>query len=168
MDGLADECFIAYGGPAGHDDQVVLVFDAPDEDTIRARLELDPWTRDGLLGIVAIEPWTIWLGGDEQLDPSRPLHLVSYAPGPRWNPTKSRRQQEAWDAHAEFMDALVAEGIVVMGGPLDDQRALLVMSHDDERALLARLDQDPWVNGVLIIERIEPWRVWLTRRATTA
>jgi uncharacterized protein YciI len=168
MDELADEGFVAYGGPAGRDNEVVLVVDAGDEATVRARLALDPWTRDGLLRAVAVEPWTIWLGRDDCVDAARTLHLVAYVPGPRWDDTKSRRQQDGWDDHAEFMDTLTAERIVIIGGPLDERRALLVMQHDSERVLRTRLDEDPWVDGVLMIDRIEPWRLWLAPRAANA
>jgi hypothetical protein len=66
------------------------------------------------------------------------------------------------------MDTLTAERIVIIGGPLDERRALLVMQHDSERVLRTRLDEDPWVDGVLMIDRIEPWRLWLAPRAANA
>jgi uncharacterized protein len=166
MDGLADEGFVAFGGPAGNQGKVVLIIDAPDEATIRSRLARDPWPAERL-GIVAIDPWTRWLGGDERIDASRTHYLVAYAPGPDWDGTKSRREQEGWDAHAEFIDALVDDGVVVIGGPLDERRALLVMEHDDEAALLARIVRDPWVNRVLTIEAVERWELWLPPRAVS-
>jgi uncharacterized protein YciI len=168
MDALHDEGFIAYGGPAGTENEVVLVVEAPDETTIRARFDLDPWTEAGLLRIAAIEPWTIWLGGDEHLDPTRGLYLVAYAPGPDWDDSKSRREQDGWDAHAQFMDDLADQRVVAVGGPLDERRALLVMQHQDERALRALIDRDPWADGVLRIERVERWALWLAPRARSA
>lgn len=164
MDALSDEGFVVYGGPAGDRNKVVLVFDAPSEPAIRARLALDPSSEAGVLSTVAVEPWAIWLGGDERIDMSHDHYLVAYGPGPDWDPTKERREQHGWDAHAEFMDALVDQGVVAVGGPLDERRALLVMQHDDEQTLRTLLDQDPWVNRVLAIERIEPWTFWLAPR----
>ena len=167
MDRLADDGFVAFGGPAGDHDKVVLVIDAPDEATIRARLALDPWSGHGLLRIVTVDPWTIWLGDDRNVDASRALYLVAYGPGSAWEPAKPRREQDGWDAHAEFIDALVDEGTVVIGGPLDEQRALLVMQRDDEAGLRARILEDPWADSVLTIESIERWTLWLPPRTVT-
>jgi uncharacterized protein YciI len=159
MDALADERFVAFGGPAGNENKVVLVVDAPDEATIRARLALDPWTPAGLLRIVAIEPWTVWLGGDERIDTARArvLYLVAYRPGPAWDHAKPRRDQAGWDAHAAFMDTLTEQRVVIIGGPLDEQRALLVVQLDDEPTVRARLAADPWANSTLDVEYVEPW-----------
>ena len=44
--------------------------------------------------------------------------LVRNVPGPTWDHSKGRREQAGWDAHASFMDALAAEGFVVLGGPV--------------------------------------------------
>ena len=62
------------------------------------------------------------------------------------------------------MDALTDEGVVAVGGPLDEHRALLVVQHADEQALRTRLGEDPWVNRILIIERLERWTLWLPPR----
>jgi uncharacterized protein YciI len=164
MDTLSDEGFVAFGGPAGNRDEVVLAIDAPDEAAIQARLALDPWTEVGLLRVISVDPWAIWLGGDEQIDVSRPLYLVAYGPGAGWDQTRSRREQDGWDAHAEFMDRLAGERVVAVGGPLDERRALLAMQHDDEQILRTLLARDPWVGGVLTVERVEPWSLWLLPR----
>jgi uncharacterized protein YciI len=63
MDGLADEGFVVAGGPLGADERTFLiVFDAEDEDAVRARLAKDPWTAADLLRIRAIDTWEILLG----------------------------------------------------------------------------------------------------------
>jgi uncharacterized protein YciI len=166
MDALAEERFVAFGGPAGDENRVVLAVDAPDGPTTRARLALDPWADAGLLITAAVEPWTIWLGGDERLGvtPPVPLYLAAYAPGPDWEHGKSRRNQAGWEAHAEFMDALVEDGVVVLGGPLDAQRAAVVAHQQDEARLRARLAQDPWHDRILTIEQIARWSLWLPPR----
>jgi uncharacterized protein YciI len=170
MEALANAGFVAFGGPAGSENKFVLVVDGPDEAGIRARLALDPWTPDGLLRTLAIEPWTVWLGGDERVATAgaRALYLVAYRPGPRWDQAKPRREQGGWDAHAAFMDALTEQGVVVIGGPLDEQRALLVVQLDDEQAVRETLTADPWVDSALAIEHVEPWALWLPARAGTA
>ena len=75
--------------------------------------------------------------------------VVTREPGPAWDPAVLTRDQDGWDAHAQFIDDLVDDGVVVLGGPLDGQRALLVMQHDDEDTLRAKLATDPWAGSVL-------------------
>jgi uncharacterized protein YciI len=73
------------------------------------------------------------------------------------------REQVLWDEHARFMDDLVKTGFVVLGGPLEGgRRVLLIVSADDEEALRAKFADDPWIaNGMLTISHVEPWTVLL-------
>lgn len=94
-------------------------------------------------------------------------YLVEQAKGPAWDHSKPRRDQAGWPAHAEFMDALVSEGVVVLGGPIGDgdgDHALLVVDMESESAVRARLAEDPWADDMLTVESVRPWSVWL--RAT--
>ena len=50
--------------------------------------------------------------------------LVKRAHGPSWDPSRPRREQDGWDAHAEFMDRLVEEGFVVLGDGVDTNDVL--------------------------------------------
>jgi uncharacterized protein YciI len=63
MNALVAEDFVVVGGPLGDGSNTLLIVDAPDEATIRARLAADPWVPMGLLMIASIEPWEILLGG---------------------------------------------------------------------------------------------------------
>jgi uncharacterized protein YciI len=94
------------------------------------------------------------------------LFVVEHANGPGYHPGRDRRQQDRWDEHAAFMDALVDDGFVLMGGPLGDgSRVLLVVEALDEAEIRSRLAEDPWEPlHVLTIERIEPWTLWLDGR----
>jgi uncharacterized protein YciI len=90
--------------------------------------------------------------------------LVDRAKGPAWDHSRPRREQEGWDEHAAFMDALVEEGFVVLGGPVgegDGENALLVVEADDEQTVRTRLAEDPWPLDVLTIESVQPWSLWL-------
>jgi uncharacterized protein YciI len=90
--------------------------------------------------------------------------LVKHAPGTRWDPSRPRREQDRWDEHAAFMDALTDEGVIVLGGPVgegDGDYALLVVNLQDEAEIRARLAEDPWADGTLVIASVEPWSVWL-------
>lgn len=46
------------------------------------------------------------------------LFAVILTHGPEWQPSRPLEEQEAWDAHAAFMDSLDAEGFVLLAGPL--------------------------------------------------
>lgn len=75
------------------------------------------------------------------------------------------RQQDRWDAHAVFMDALADDGFVVVGGPLGGgSQILLIINAESEAAIETRLAADPWVPMRLLrIARIEPWEILLGR-----
>jgi len=78
------------------------------------------------------------------------------------------RQQVLWDAHARFMDALAAEGFVVLGGPIGagEEDTLLVIDADSEETLRPRLATDPWTHaGLLEIARVDPWNILLDSRS---
>ena len=91
---------------------------------------------------------------------------VTFGPGPGWDPARPRREQREWDAHAAFMDGLVEEGFVLLGGPIGDgDRVLVAVEAVDEDSVRARFAADPWEPlGILRIERLEPWSLWLDAR----
>ena len=62
MDLLAEEGFVALGGPVGEGDgdNALLVVVAESESALRARLAEDPWGED-MLTIESIRPWSVWL-----------------------------------------------------------------------------------------------------------
>jgi len=93
------------------------------------------------------------------------LFVVINEQGPRWDPARPMREQAGWKEHAAFMNALVDDGTVVLGGPLHKvprHRAMLVLRADDAAALRERLAQDPWIrSGVLQIGELLPWELLL-------
>jgi uncharacterized protein YciI len=86
--------------------------------------------------------------------------------GGQWDWSRDLREQEGWDEHAQFMDSLVDEGFIVLGGPLAGEREILhAVSASSEAAVRARLAQDNWhQNGMLAITSIEPWTILLDGR----
>jgi hypothetical protein len=86
--------------------------------------------------------------------------------GPGWDASRGIREQQAWDEHASFMDGLVDDGFVILGGPLDDgQRTLLMVEARDEQEVVARMGEDPWaLLGLLRIGALERWSIWLDSR----
>jgi uncharacterized protein YciI len=85
--------------------------------------------------------------------------------GPGWDPKRPMREQKGWNEHAAFMDALEAEHLVVLGGPLKNyskHRAMLVVKALDEQALRRRLAEDPWMRtGMLQNVEFYPWEILL-------
>ena len=85
--------------------------------------------------------------------------------GPDWDRSKPMEEQSGWDEHAAFMDGLVDDGFIVLGGPLSDEErvahAIQASSEEEIRATLAR---DPWSGSHLVIDTIDPWTIRL--RAT--
>jgi hypothetical protein len=84
--------------------------------------------------------------------------------GPEWDPSVGMREQREWDEHAEFMDALVADGFVVLGGPLADGRVVLAVSAESEDVIRATLARDPWSESLLRVESIDRWTILLDGR----
>lgn len=76
------------------------------------------------------------------------------------------RQQDAFDKHAEFMDRLVEDGFVILGGPLDDgETALLIVEAAGEAEVMARFDEDPWKPMELLhVGEIRRLAIWLDGR----
>jgi len=91
---------------------------------------------------------------------------VTMIGGAAWDGRRGRRQQAGWDEHAAFMDALVDERFVILGGPVGDgERVLLLVEVAAERDVLARLAADPWARSrVLRIGTVQPWDLWLDGR----
>ena len=86
--------------------------------------------------------------------------------GPRWDDSRGIREQRAWDEHAAFMDGLVDDGFVILGGPIGDgKQTMLVIEATDELEVKQRLGEDPWAPmGLLQIGSLKPWTIWLDGR----
>jgi uncharacterized protein YciI len=86
--------------------------------------------------------------------------------GGPWDWSRGLREQDGWEAHAAFMDSLVDDGFIVLGGPLEDGRDVLhAVSAPSERAIRDRLAEDNWAqNGMLRIKQIEEWTILLRKR----
>ena len=71
--------------------------------------------------------------------------------------------------HASFMDELVDDGFIVLGGPLDDgEHALLIVADADERRVRQRLGTDPWYPmDLLSVGTVQRWTIWLDGRSRT-
>ena len=64
------------------------------------------------------------------------------------------------------MNGLVDSGFVVMGGPvgeIEGDRALVVVEAASEAEVRDRLAGDPWAGGVLSIQSVRLWTIWMDR-----
>ena len=74
-------------------------------------------------------------------------------------------EQADWPAHADFMDRLVDDGFVVLGGPLSDEiRVAHAVEAESEEVVRATLARDPWSGTHLQVEVVEPWTIRLDGR----
>lgn len=92
--------------------------------------------------------------------------LCTLVHGPAWDDERGIRDQDGWDEHAAFMDQLVDDGVVVIGGPVGGGDYTAHLMHGEDRAsVLARLAADPWaVDGHLTVGSLQPWSLWLDGR----
>ena len=85
------------------------------------------------------------------------FHVVVHRSGPEYDRSLPLEEQSGWAEHAAFMDGLVGEGFIVLGGPLADEyrvvHAVEAESEDEIRATLAR---DPWSESHLVIDVDRP------------
>ena len=95
-----------------------------------------------------------------------PVFTVTMVSGPGWEDGRPRREQAGWTGHADFMDRLVAEGFVLLGGPIGTgEHVLLAVEAADADEIARRLGPDPWLaSGHLLIGQIQPWTIWLDGR----
>lgn len=95
---------------------------------------------------------------------------VTLLRGPSWDQSRGIREQRGWDAHAAFMDGLVEDGFILLGGPVGDRRQTLhVVAAADEQEVRRRLAEDPWARAELLaIGSIEPWELWLDFRTAAS
>jgi hypothetical protein len=85
--------------------------------------------------------------------------------GPQWDPSQPLERQSGWPAHAQFMDGLVADGFVVLGGPLaDETRVVLAVEAELEAEVRATLARDPWSETHLVVEAVDAWTIRLDGR----
>jgi len=84
--------------------------------------------------------------------------------GPDYDHSQPLEQQSGWEEHAAFMDGLVEDGFVVLGGVLGDEvrtaHAVEAASEDEVRE---RFAQDPWSGSHLVVDSIDPWTIRLQR-----
>ena len=83
--------------------------------------------------------------------------------GPAWDDSRPMEQQAGWGAHARFMEGLADDGFLILVGPLEGTReVLLVVRAESAAEIERRLSTDPWVaNGLLALKQVAPWQIRL-------
>jgi uncharacterized protein YciI len=85
--------------------------------------------------------------------------------GPEFDRSRHLAEQSGWPEHAAFMDGLVEDGFIVLGGPLaDDGRVAHAVEAASPEAVRETLARDPWSETHLRVESIEPWTIRLDSR----
>ena len=92
--------------------------------------------------------------------------LTFSSAGPNRDFSKDTRTQPFWDEHATFIDQLVADGFILMGGPLvDEGGSFLIVNAENESEVREKLKNDPWfMHGILKLESIKRWQIFIDAR----
>ena len=61
IDRLVAEGFILKGGPLVDEGGSLLIFNAEDENEVRAKLKNDPWSKQGILKLESVKRWQIFI-----------------------------------------------------------------------------------------------------------
>jgi uncharacterized protein YciI len=95
---------------------------------------------------------------------ARPERFLAYSTaGSQRDLARDAREQPHWDEHAAFIDGLVAEGVIQLGGPLDEEGGgFLVVVARDEAEARERLRCDPWyAHNILSLVWVKRWRIFI-------
>jgi hypothetical protein len=85
--------------------------------------------------------------------------------GPEFDRSRPLEEQSGWSEHAAFMDGLVDDGFIVLGGPLaDDGRVAHAVQAHSPQAVRETLARDPWSETHLRVDTIDPWTIRLDAR----
>jgi len=93
------------------------------------------------------------------------FHVVVTRSGPEYDPSLPMDRQIWWPEHASFMNGLVDNGFIVLGGPLgDEHRVVHAVEAESEEEVRATFACDPWSETHVRLERVEPWTIVLDAR----
>jgi uncharacterized protein YciI len=92
------------------------------------------------------------------------FHVIVRQAGPQFDPVLPLDRQSGWQEHAAYMDSLVEQGHIVLGGPLPKARVAHAMEAESEEEVRAIWARDPWHESHLILVSVEPWDIRLDGR----
>lgn len=86
-------------------------------------------------------------------------HVLQYARGPAWDPTRPLLEQPLLEPHVEYMAGLMAKGVLLYGGPYTDDTGgmavVRVATLEEAQAIAA---DDPAVQNGLFVYALKAWR----------
>jgi uncharacterized protein len=90
-------------------------------------------------------------------------------PGKHWNPDLGVREQEYWDEHARFMDALFDAGQIILAGPFaDSSGSMVILNCEGTDAARMIFQEDPWAKqDILVAREFREWNIFLDGRDRT-
>jgi len=91
------------------------------------------------------------------------IFAVTRIRGRAWNQAESLEGQLDWHNHSQFMNGLLKDGFILLGGPLEGaaEVLLIVRAHSPEE-IRQRFAADCWTAlNLLEISRIVPWTLRL-------
>lgn len=91
------------------------------------------------------------------------FYAVRQRRGGPWDWTRDLRAQDGFADHARFVDDLVDSGSIVLGGPLQGDREVLIIVNAPSADVARELfDDDPWIrSGMLTLTTVERWTILL-------
>jgi hypothetical protein len=93
-------------------------------------------------------------------------HVVLTRSGPSYDLERPLEEQSGWAEHAAFMDGLVHNEFLLLGGPLSDEMHVVhVVEAGSEAEVRATLARDPWSGSHLLIDSVDGWTIRLDGRA---
>lgn len=96
-----------------------------------------------------------------------PNFAVTLVHASDWDSRRPIREQARWADHAAFMDGLVEDAFIVVGGPLGDGEDHCTLLTPDEPTLRDRFARDPWAEMELMaVGSVARWSLWLDGRGT--
>jgi hypothetical protein len=86
------------------------------------------------------------------------LFAVIRTRGSNWNPPLSPKEQDDWRGRANIVNALHAEGSVLLGGPLEGTSDVLLITRAKDTEEIQRRLLDSWTRkGLLTVKCVQPW-----------
>ena len=106
--------------------------------------------------------WVIFPRYNRPLVAAR-LYVILHHRGPAWQPGVPYLEQPALEGHIGFMRDLTSRGLMVLGGPYQDDAdandivGMAIIRADSLDAAEAIAGQDPSIATGLIVPRVRPW-----------
>jgi hypothetical protein len=92
------------------------------------------------------------------------FHVTLRQTGPEYDPALPLEEQSRIEEHVVFMNQLLDDGHIVLGGILPNLRVAHAMEAESEEEVRELWSHDPWYGSHLILESVEPWDIRLDSR----